>query len=394
MSRKTQRSPLHSLYAAPALLRGMMHPDPTKRLSLEAIKRHRWYLRHNDLLESKSTQCNDPTSLAERLLQGLIMNGEMDYAAPLTAEERVKQLHSDGGRADVPDTVSFTQPEAIQGRTLPLGARDDNHHSMPSSTAAPSRNVRRSDFLESLSQQLTTRRETFAASQSLAGGSSYGQQSMGGDFTQALNMLTQPPTALSRATLTLAPNLTRFLSHSQPSVVAARLMTVFHAMRIQFNHEPLGDSNVDDEAEDRDAMPREDDEGRGAGGGAMDVDSQGGAVSMSRSSSNSDQTLAGNASGGAATATGHTTTGGSGRAPSEGVKGIRIRLGLMDSRKCPLKGEVRIERLRAAGAPGEQEGPVCLVMMRRSRGNPLEWRRVFGKVVKDESVRECVYAGG
>lgn len=85
-----------------ALVKGMLCPNPAKRLSLESIKRNRWYNRNNPLL-TKSGQCTDPSTLAERLLQGLIVHGEMDYAAPLTIEERAKQLHSDGERADVPE---------------------------------------------------------------------------------------------------------------------------------------------------------------------------------------------------------------------------------------------------------------------------------------------------
>lgn len=86
-----------------SLLKGMMQPDPSKRLSIEAVKRHRWFKRSNPLLAPKTGQCTDPTSLAERLLQGLIFNGEMDHVAPLSVEERAKQLHSDGGRADLPE---------------------------------------------------------------------------------------------------------------------------------------------------------------------------------------------------------------------------------------------------------------------------------------------------
>lgn len=369
-----------------------MHPDPTKRLSLEAIKRHRWYQRSNSLLEAKSTQCNDPATLAERLLQGLIMNGEMDYAAPLTADERANQLHSDGARAHVPETVSFTQPEAMQSKTLHLGgsSSDAYGHSLPSSTAAP-RNVRRSDFLDSLSQQLTTRRENFAQSQSTASRPSTAAMDLqGSQFTQALNFLTQPSTALSRSTLSLTPNLTRFLSHSSPPIVALRLTTVFHAMRIQNSIEPLGDANVDDEDRDAVPAPREGDQEMELDGDEAAGPSTG-AAAMSRSSSGSDVTAGPN---GPPTAVGTGTEGRDSTAQvagvSEGAKGIRIRLGLMDSRKCPLKGEVRIERLRASG--DDETGPICLVMMRRSRGNPLEWRRVFGKVVKDAGVRECIYA--
>ena len=72
-----------------------------------------------------------------------------------------------------------------------------------------------------------------------------------------------------------------------------------------------------------------------------------------------------------------------------GARGARIRLSLVDRRKCALKGEVRIERVAElppdmgihAGQPGS------FVLMRRSKGNPLEWRRLFRDLCKHPSVR-------
>lgn len=96
----------------PALLRKMMHTDPDRRLTIEQVQRDRWFtrwaqppplahqpnslivlpvarfLRSNKLLTAG--KCNDPVSLAERLLQGLIVSGDMS-------------LHSDGARANVPE---------------------------------------------------------------------------------------------------------------------------------------------------------------------------------------------------------------------------------------------------------------------------------------------------
>lgn len=113
-----------------------MHPDPQKRSSLQQIQRHRWYTRKNALLTSG--KCNDPVSLAERLLQGLIVSGDVQLA-----------LHSDGQRASVPErfvyltpnlSVSLSQPEAMQPRPLSLGREDV----LPSSTAQPALAARRS----------------------------------------------------------------------------------------------------------------------------------------------------------------------------------------------------------------------------------------------------------
>ena len=71
------------------------------------------------------------------------------------------------------------------------------------------------------------------------------------------------------------------------------------------------------------------------------------------------------------------------------ARGARIRLSVVDRRKCALKGEVRIERVAElppdvgvhAGQPG------CFVLVRRSKGNPLEWRRLFRELCKHPQVR-------
>jgi serine/threonine-protein kinase Chk1 len=47
-----------------------------------------------------------------------------------------------------------------------------------------------------------------------------------------------------------------------------------------------------------------------------------------------------------------------------------------------LKGEIRIETLAAAVSAGPN-APKCLVFMRRSKGNPLEWRRLFRSLAGD-----------
>ena len=78
--------------------------------------------------------------------------------------------------------------------------------------------------------------------------------------------------------------------------------------------------------------------------------------------------------------------------PLAGARGVRIRLGLVDRRKCALKGDIRIERIaelppELAAAHG---GAASLVLMRRSKGNPLEWRRLFRDLCADAEVRELI----
>lgn len=416
-----------------SLLKGMLTPDPSRRLGIEAIKRHRWFTRRNSLLEPGSSQCNDPASLAERLLQGLIVNGEMDYAAPLSVEERAKELHSDGGRADVTDQISFTQPEAVthpgqssltlgSGSSMALGSTQGPlmRH------AGPSR-PRRSSYAASLSQQFQTRRSEFQQSQQLF------QQSHGADigagmssqFTEALNFFTQQPTGSlggsgrstsqlwgsgATSALHMTPNLTRFTTRVGVSVIAARLCSILHSMRIQYVVEPLGDSvlpsgDEDEASQDLDSQSstlRPDSSASSSGTIMADLrdhqemdldgDQSANSTGMTRSTSDSSDALTIKEAGASSTTA----------APSipVGSKGSRIRLGLMDRRKCQLRGEIRIETLAVSEAMEEDSqgsaaaasnGPQCLVLMRRSRGNPLEWRRVFGQVVKERSIWESIW---
>ncbi|KAI3624294.1 chk1 [Malassezia furfur] len=294
------------------LLRRMMHPDPKRRSSLEQIQRHRWFTRPNALLTSG--KCNDPVSLAERLLQGLIVSGDVQLA-----------LHSDGQRAPVPEkyvarshSVSLSQPEAMQSRSLGLG-RDD---AMPSSTAQPALHPRRGLAASQFARPSATQLEDHAA-----------------EFTQALGYLSS---AVPYGTA-MAVHLTRFYSGDEPPHVATALTAALERQKAQFSVEPLGqDTELQEAYED------------------MELGTDG----ETRPSQ-----------------------------PLAGARGVRIRLGLVDRRKCALKGEIRIERLAelppelAHAAKGTAPS---FVLMRRSKGNPLEWRRLFRNVCADAGVRELI----
>jgi hypothetical protein len=190
--------------------------------------------------------------------------------------------------------------------------------------------------------------------------------------------------------------------------MAEVLSRALHGLRVQFTLEPLGDTYIGEaeEAEGRDAIPaadfRMDDadddmdtdealqhgvEGRGmtrstsAGSDGMTVRGspapEGG---MTTSASTATLTAAS-----AASSSLSTSTMSLGSIP-EGTKGTRIRVSLTDSRKCQLKGEIRIERIF-----GIEGGEIkSLVMMSRRRGSPLEWRRVFGKIVRQREVAGCI----
>jgi len=282
-----------------SLLRRMMHPEPARRITLAQIQRHRWFTRENALLTSG--QCNDPVSLAERLLHGLVVSGDMHMA-----------LHTDGARAAVPEHPSLTQPEALSTRTLALGAED----ALPPSSALPS--VGRA------------RRSGPASSTQL--------DDAGAVFTQAMGYLTQS----TAAPMGMVLQLTRFYSASGPVQVAEALTHALRAHKAQVHVEPLGDEAAEwmEEAYE-DPAP-------------------------------SDTSAATEA--------------------LRHAHGVRMRLGLVDRRKCALKGEVRIERVAELppdlGAASGRAG--CFVLLRRSKGSPLEWRRLFRDLCRQPEVRALI----
>ena len=53
-----------------ALLRGMMKVNTATRMSLEDVRRHPWFTRHNSLLADNG-HCADRLLLATKLMEGL-----------------------------------------------------------------------------------------------------------------------------------------------------------------------------------------------------------------------------------------------------------------------------------------------------------------------------------
>jgi serine/threonine-protein kinase Chk1 len=148
-----------------SLLHAMMCINPAKRISIQDIKKHKWFTRKNPLLIDGHGP--DATSLAERLLQGLIVSGDLDF-----------DLHSDGKRAKVPESISLTQPETF-GPGLDL----DLNRLPPSSALAA---FRTSDARKiALSQQVSARRSNFPSASLDGRGVAAG--AAGSQFTQALN---------------------------------------------------------------------------------------------------------------------------------------------------------------------------------------------------------------
>lgn len=292
-----------------SLLRRMMYPDPKRRATLEQVQRHRWFTRPNPLLSAG--RCTDPVGLAERLLQGLVVSGDMHIA-----------LHTDGKRAAVPESLSLSQPEAMRAGAPGLDT------GVPSSTAQPA---------------LGARVRRAAASQATRP-DDFGTQG-DGEFTQALSYLTQ--SAAPRPAAGIALQLTRFFSAADSANVARAVAAALDAHKAQYGAEPMGD-----DLEANDLL------------GALDE---------------------------APAASSHAITSGS--------RGVRLRVGLTDRRKCALRGEIRVERIHALppdvepgrGTPAG-DGSASFVLMRRSKGNPLEWRRLFRAICMHPGVHPLIAA--
>ncbi|PWN48576.1 Pkinase-domain-containing protein [Violaceomyces palustris] len=354
-----------------SLLKKMMHPNPGKRVSIEQIKRHRWYQRPNSLLTKG--KCNDPVNLAEKLLQGLAVSGDISIS-----------LHTDGKRAEVPENVSLTQPEAIHQRDPLLafgGARSDLLvGNPPSSSMMPAIETSVTDRRRlAMSQQISSRRYDLAstlannnynshASATVSGGGESAPMVMESQFTQALDHFTQfGSLATSAAHRRFSPHLTRFFSSETALVVTRLVSEALDQLAVQNSVEPMGEEGSEMEEAYEFLVEGE--------------DHQGGSEGMMRRGQ----------------AVGH---GDAAAPPLVGSRGSRIRLGTMDKRKCPLRGEIRIEVLGGGGGErerGEQgEGTTttakCLVIMRRSKGNPLEWRRLFREICKKKGLHQSIIA--
>lgn len=283
-------------------------------------------------------------------------------------------------------SISFTQPEALQKGSLHLGAATS---ALPTSTAQPrlaGSSARRGAFHDSLSQQFTTRRNDFIASQAVGAAPSASQ------FTDAMNFMTQPGATpgggvSSSSAFYNGAHLTRFYSNASVSIITSMLSRVLHELRVQHEVEPLGDT-ADDGDEDAEPRPEPREAGEEMDMDAADNVAASAAGGMTRSTSNlSNETITGGG-GQTATTTTHDAT------IPQGSRGTRIRLGLMDRRKCQLKGEIRILRLDNGNGGDDSEEPQAgaraSVLMRRSRGNPLEWRRVFGQIVRHREIGQFI----
>lgn len=333
----------------------MLCVDPDKRYTIAAIKEHRWFRRPNSLR-------SDPVTLAERLLHGLIVSGDMDFG-----------LHSDGRRAPVPENISLTQPEAFGPGLQSFDER------LPPSSAHPALGNGRGRAATTtttnarhlaMSQQVSARRDNVPPA-SAADGAGLVAGAASSQFTQAMNHMTQWST-VAGGTARFSPHLTRLFCSAPPSDVVQRIVGILAELSIVYHAAPLGFRGDEEEDEAHGAHDI-------AGAAEGDGDAMMEDVEMSD---------------GAAAAAGGSTSSSS-SAALVGSRGARIRVRTMDRRKCLLQGEVRVAEITRNGSPvlehedgdGESRVAKTYVLMRRSKGDPLEWRRLFRALANHESLK-------
>jgi serine/threonine-protein kinase Chk1 len=78
-----------------------------------------------------------------------------------------------------------------------------------------------------------------------------------------------------------------------------------------------------------------------------------------------------------------------------GSRGARIRVSTTDRRKCALRGEIWIETITMdeddmAEDKSQKSKPRTHVVMKRSKGDPLEWRRLFRAIATFDGMRELI----
>ncbi|PWN46204.1 Pkinase-domain-containing protein [Ceraceosorus guamensis] len=353
-----------------SLLQKMMCPDPRKRISLAEIKRHRWYQsRPNQWIENG--KCKDALGLAAELLHGLALTGDLDVA----------ELHSDGMRASVPDTVSFSQPDPQRRPTFferkSEGAAEEEARPSWHALRAPSTCVAqyaREDpdkKMYAMSQQIETRREGLS--------STFDPRAGGSQFTQAMNHLTSW-SSLAAGASRFSPQLTRFFSKATAAQITLLLAKRLDHEKISFQVEPVGIVLDEEGAEGLQESTLAHRAPPVAAAAALLAESREGAAGIRRSDSGAMKLDRG----------------------SVGSRGCKISLWTHDRRKCALRGEIRVEAiLRKTDGEENEEMDMdedamddgiakAMIIMRRSKGSPLEWRRLFRALAGDEEVRKVV----
>lgn len=84
-----------------------------------------------------------------------------------------------------------------------------------------------------------------------------------------------------------------------------------------------------------------------------------------------------------------------GKTNEVGNRGARIRVSTTDRRKCALRGEIWIESVAAEDSDRQEiqadnAAAKTIVLMRRSKGDPLEWRRLFRAIATADGMRDLI----
>lgn len=356
----------------------MLQPDPKERLTLAQIQQHPWFTRPNSLLEETVSKEERTGTLVEALMGSLIAGGNLPLAV---------DLHSDGQRAEPVAFPAASQPSALSSHYHPdavdMMELDSESAPLPLPPATMS-----AVGHGSLSQgapaaglamtQLGARRRATLT------------QNPGATQFQALWAGMTQWTEVAGASARFSAQTTRFFSAGEPWQVVPAVMRVLRRAKGQtkvYAFDPRGSSAEDDDDASGsssnqtriDLRHQEDMDKLVAGMDALSPDPSPAQPSkeevawrrlLDASSSSSSTSSASNSEFSLSVPT---------FAPYRS-RGARIMIALTDKRKCRLAGNVWVDPL----PPRRQHGSTkTLVLLDRSSGSPLEWRRLF-KAVLDE----------
>ncbi|KAI5807634.1 putative serine/threonine protein kinase [Peziza echinospora] len=358
-----------------SLLRGMMKIDTNTRMTLEDIRRHPWFTRRNSFLADNG-RCRDRILLATKLMEGL----HIDFSKPPAGrknrnrKENENPSSTNGSGSDVDHEMAdgdedeeetSQEPAFVMPSTQPINPtvvssgnphhahlhmdweRRRPHHlhfphiqhgissSQPTTRAAPDWSPKKKKqpvFPKSAAKKNPTQDPS---SSSRGNSNNRILAALNEDPTMS-QFFPQPhiPTSLTQAAQKFrdvcpAQSLTRFYSQTPLNQLFAVLAEALH--RVGVSVPPI---HVDE------------DEGEGVD---VYVDSDGEEVEEERWMK---------------------------------MEPVWIKVRTMDSRRCHLAGDIVIEKV---------DREMAVVEFTKTKGDPLEWRRFFKKVVVLS--KEAVYVG-
>ncbi|KDN50390.1 Pkinase-domain-containing protein [Tilletiaria anomala UBC 951] len=333
------------------LLKAMLTPRPEKRISLAEIQQHAWFNRPNAFLQGGVSIEEKTGNLVQALMENMVKAGDL-------------HLHTDGARAEVIDMPAATQPGAV---TVSSSGLEEMDLGAPSASMGPSITGDERAKRFAMSQQLPGRRLATMT-----------QNPNSTQFQEVWAGMTQWADIAGHAQR-FSAQTTRFFCAAEPGELVPHLLAILQQERAQTNVYTLTPHraqeqhllDMDNIIEGFSTLTQEPQKNwmpvfggdEGAVGDGMDDDDE--------------------------------LAGGSDEAKGRPL-GARLHIALSDRRKCPLAGNIYIDALPLRGRPS----PICvngkklqiksLVLMNRSSGSPLEWRKLFATIVKSDTVKQLV----